>query len=111
MEMVIERNMCDKLIEVTRKNSDEGYKIFTSNLQEDLKKMINNGSETMTSTKQGKSQRYRFVNLKNLTDETRQKIQAVKESFVSFFNTAEIKIEEDLHEAGDALVSGWKTDR
>ena len=108
--MLIERNMCDRLIEVTRRNS-EGFKISSTNLHEDLRKMIYNGSESMTSTTQGKSQRYRFVNLNNLTDESKQKIKAVKESFVSFYNTTEKKLEEDLQEAGDLIVSAWMADR
>ena len=102
--------MCDRLIEVTRRDS-QGFKVSSTNLQEDLKKMIYNGSESMTSTTQGKSQRFRFVNLKNLTDETKRKIKAVKESFVSFYNTAEKKLDEDLQEAGDSIVSGWMADR
>ena len=110
MEMLIERNMCDILIESTRRNS-EGFKIYPNNLQEDLKKIIYNGSESMTSTKEGKSQRFRFVNLNNLTDETKRKIQTVKESFVNFFKAAENKIEEDLQGAGAAIVSAWMADR
>ena len=111
IEMLINLNMCDLLEEVKKKTGEEGYKVSANTLQEDLKKHLYKGSDSMTSTKGGKSQRYRFIALSNISEQNKMKITAVKKSFKSFFNSGMKQTQEDVAEVGRLFLLTVETER
>ena len=111
IEMLIELNKCDLLDEVTKRTGEEGFKVSGHNLPEDIKKHLYRGSDSMTSTKGGKSQRYRFVALSNISEQNKMRIIAVKNTFVSYFNSAVKQIQEEVAEEGRIFMLGMETER
>ena len=109
--MIIESDKCDLLNKTTRKSGEEGYKISVTDIGEEIKKYLYKGSETMTSTVGGKTCRFRFVALSNISDQNRKKILDIKHSFVTFFNSAAKNIKEDREEAGIILMSAFAAPR
>ena len=109
--MIIESDKCELLNKVTRKNGEDGYKISITNIGEDVKKYLYRGSETMTSTVGGKSYRYRFVPMSNISDQNQQQILSIKYSFVSFFNSGSKTNEEEKKEAGKVLIAMFSAER
>ena len=109
--MLINLNMCDLLNEVTKKSGEEGYRVATNSLQEDLKRHLYRGSTSMTSTKGGKSQRYRFISLSNISDQNKMKLTAMKNSFKSYFNLAVKQTQEEAAEAGRLFFLAVETER
>lgn len=109
--MIIETDKCELLNKVTKKNGEDGYKVSLTNIGEDVKKYLYRGSETMTSTVGGKSYRYRFVPMSNISDQNQQKILSIKNSFVSFFNSGSKTNEEDKKEAGNVLIAVFSSER
>ena len=83
----------------------------TSNLPEDFKKQLYKESDSMTSTKGGKSQRYRFVALSNISDANKNKLEAIKKSFVSCFNSAVKQTLEEIEEEGRLFMLAIETER
>ena len=111
IEIIIESDMCHLLNEVTRKNGEEGYKVSATHIGEELKKYLYRGSESMTSTTGGKSYRYRFIALSNISDQIHQKVLSIKHSFVSYFNSAAKTNKEEKKEAGNVLMSAFAAER
>ena len=111
IEMLINLNMCDLLNEVTKKTGEEGYRVIAGSLQEDIKKHLYRGSTSVTSTQGGKSQRYRFIALSNISEPNKLKITAVKKSFKSYFNSAVKQTQEEVSEVGRLFLLAVETER